>query len=112
MATKKKQTQTVDVEGNQLRDYEMVFIVNPEISDEALETTVNSVSNFVTGKGGAISSIDMWGKRRLAYPLSRFSEGNYVLAQFKMDPAWSKELETTLHISEDVLRHLLIRLSD
>ena len=108
MATKKKQT--LEVEDKQLHDYELIFIVSPEVSDEALEITVDSVSRFITSKGGAISNVDRWGKRRLAYPLSRFSEGNYVLAQFKMSPVWSKELEATLQISEDVLRHLLIKL--
>lgn len=110
MATKK--TQALEVESSQLHEYELVFIISPEVSDEALETTVNSVSQFVTSKGGTVSNVDMWGKRRLAYPLSRFLEGNYVLARFNMNPAWSKELEATLRISEDVLRHLLIRLGD
>ena len=109
MATKKKQTS--EVEDKQVHDYELVFIVSPEVSDEALETTVDSVGRFITSKGGAVSNVDRWGKRRLAYPLSRFLEGNYVLARFNMNPVWSKELEATLQISEDILRHLLIRLN-
>ena len=110
MATKKKET--VAVEENQARDYELVFIVSPDVSDEALEATIGGVSQFITSKGGTVSNVDQWGKRRLAYPLKRFLEGNYVLAQFKMNPVWSKELEANLEISEDVLRHLLIKLED
>ena len=109
MAIRKKQT--LEVEAGQLRDYELVFIVSPEVSDEALESTIDSIGQFITSKGGTISNVDQWGKRRLAYPLKRFLEGNYVLAKFKMDPVWSKELEANLQISEDVLRHLLIKLS-
>ena len=99
------------VEDKQLRDYELVFIISPEVGDEALEATVDSVSQFVTGKGGIISSVERWGKRKLAYPLKRFLEGTYVLTRFKMKPIWSKELEANLQISEDILRHLLIKLS-
>jgi len=97
-------------EDKQLRDYELVFIVNPEIGEEALEATVGSVKQFITGKGGVISSEKQWGKRKLAYPIKHFLEGNYVLTQFKMKPEWSKELESNLRISEEVLRHLLIRI--
>lgn len=112
MATKKKETVAVAVEESQVRDYELVFIVSPDVSDEALEAKIGSISQFVTSKGGTVSNIDQWGKRRLAYPLKRFLEGNYVLAQFNMSPVWSKELEASLKISEEVLRHLLIKLED
>ncbi len=99
------------VEDKELRDYELVFIISPEVEDEAMETTVGSVSQFITGKGGIVSSEERWGKRRLAYPIKHFLEGNYVLTRFKMKPIWSKELEANLQISEEVLRHLLIKLT-
>ena len=51
-----------------------------------------------------------WGKRKLAYPIEHFTDGNYVLTQFKLKPELSKELEASLRISEEVLRYLLIRL--
>jgi len=56
--------------------------------------------------------VERWGKRRLAYPIEHFMEGNYVLARFKLKPALSKELEANLRISEELLRHLLIKLSN
>ena len=90
-------------------DYELIYIISPEVGDEALETSITSVSQFITGKGGSISNEERWGKRKLAYPIKRFLEGNYVLTRFKISPVWSKELEANLRISEDVLRHLLIR---
>jgi small subunit ribosomal protein S6 len=99
-------------EDKQLRDYELVIIINPEASDEELDNIVNGISQFVTGKGGIVSKVEQWGKRKLAYPIQHFMEGNYALTQFKLKPGLSRELETNLRISEKVLRHLLVKLSD
>ncbi|MFC1941942.1 30S ribosomal protein S6 [Chloroflexota bacterium] len=107
MAAKKKEV--IQVEDNRLNDYEMVFIVSPEINDESLENTVNGVSRFITDKNGTVSEIEHWGRKKLAYPIEHFTEGNYVLARFKINPARCRELEASLEISEEVLRHLLIR---
>jgi len=87
----------------------MVFIVSPEIADEALESKINGVSQFIIGRNGVIDSVEQWGKKKLAYPLKHFLEGNYVLARFKLSPARCKELEANLKISEEILRHLLIK---
>ena len=108
MAARKKEA--VKVEDNRFRDYELVFIVSPEVDDESLEHTINGISQFVSGKDGVISEVEQWGKRKLAYPLGRFLEARYVLTRFKMNPVWCRELESNLKISEDILRHLLIKL--
>jgi len=110
MTSKKSNNEELKVEDKQLRDYELVFIISPEVGDEALETTVGSVNQFITGKGGVISDEERWGKRKLAYPIKHFLEGNYVLTRFKMKPVWGKELEANLQISEEILRHLLIKI--
>ena len=109
MATKRASKKTATVEEEPLRDYELVLIISPEVTGEALDTTLDNMDQFITGKGGTISSVDQWGKRKLAYPLKHFLEGNYVLTRLKVKPALSKELEARLRISEEVLRHLLIR---
>lgn len=106
MPRKKQEQKAVDT---RLHDYELVFIINPEIADEALESKVNSVSEFITGKEGVVDTVEKWGKRKLAYPLKQHLEGNYVLARFKLSPARCKELEANLKISEEILRHLLIK---
>jgi len=100
------ETVTVDSE---LRDYELVLIINPEAGEEAVAARIENLNKLVTGGGGVVSSINQWGKKKLAYPLKHFLEGNYVFAQFKMKPATSKELEANLKISEEVIRHLLIK---
>ena len=109
MAARKKEA--LKVEDKRLQDYELVFIVSPEVTDESLENTVDSVSQFISGKDGIISDMERWGKRKLAYPMGRFLEGHYVLTRFKISPARCKELEASLEISEEILRHLLIKLS-
>ncbi len=94
-----------------LRDYELVLIISPEVSEEEFEATLNNISQLISGNSGAVSHVEQWGKRKLAYPIEHFMEGSYVLTRFKMRPALSKDLEAKLKISEEVLRHLLIRLS-
>ncbi len=110
MASNNNNNEELKTEDKQLRDYELVFIISPEVEEETLEATVGSVNQFITGKGGVFSDEERWGKRKLAYPIRRFLEGNYVLTRFKMKPIWSKELEANLQISEEVLRHLLIKI--
>ena len=79
--------------------------------DETLDTTIDKVSQFITEKGGIISDVGHWGKRKLAYPIKHFMEGSYVLTRFKLRPTFCKELEAKLQVSEEVLRHLLVKLS-
>lgn len=105
MAKKKAERKTEDTKS---QEYELVYILTPEISDEALETRVNNITQFITSKDGTIIGVDKWGKKKLAYPIKHFLEGNYVLTKFKMNPSQCKELEANLRISEDVVRHLLI----
>lgn len=101
---------TVPEEGKQLRDYELVLVVSPEVAEEEFEAAIDNVSKFITDKGGTISDINRWGKKRLAYPIKHFVEGNYVLTRFRLGPTHGKELEENLRISEEVLRHLVIKL--
>jgi small subunit ribosomal protein S6 len=96
-------------EDKQLRDYELVVIINPEVADDALDGIIDEISRFVSGKGGAVANVERWGKKKLAYPIKHFLEGNYVLAQLKLKPTLGKELEANLRISENVLRHLLVK---
>ena len=110
MTAKKVSEKVLSVEDKQLHNYELVLIISPEVADEMLDTTIDNISQFITGKGGVVSNVERWGKRKLAYPIGRFIEGNYVLTQFKLKPALSKELEVSLQISEEVPRHLLIRI--
>jgi small subunit ribosomal protein S6 len=101
---------TIPQEDKKLHDYELVVIISPELADEAVDGVMNRITKFITDNGGSVANIEQWGKKKLAYPIKQFTEGNYVLARFKMKPRLSKELEASLQISEEVFRHLLIRL--
>jgi len=110
MVRKKASEKALTAEEEQLRDYELVLVISPEVVGEVLDTTIDNVGQFITGKGGIISSVEQWGKRRLAYPIKHFMEGNYVLTRLRLKSALNKELEAKLGISEEILRHLLIKL--
>jgi small subunit ribosomal protein S6 len=105
---KRKETKTED---KRLQEYELVYITSPEMSDEALETRVSGITQFITGKEGVVDGVEKWGKKKLAYPIKHFLEGNYILTKFKISPAKCKELEANLRISEDIVRHLLIKVN-
>lgn len=106
MVKKKKEQQVKD---SKLNEYELVYILTPDMTEEALDARVNNISEFITAREGVVDVVDKWGKRKLAYPIKHLMEGNYVLTKFKLSPAKSRELEANLRISEDVVRHLLVR---
>jgi small subunit ribosomal protein S6 len=95
-----------------LREYEMIVIINPEVAEEDVPITIDKVSDFITSRGGEVTEVDRWGKRKLAYPIKHFIEGNYVLTRFKFEPGMTAELEASLKISEMILRHMIVRLGD
>lgn len=92
-----------------MRDYELAFIIEPNVDDEGVTGVVDKVSQFVGAIDGEVTSIDVWGRRKLAYPINKRYEGTYVLLQTKMPPTAIVELERNLKLSEDIIRHLLIR---
>ncbi len=92
-----------------MRDYELVFVVSPEAGDESIPATVERVHGFIQEHGGAVKEVDEWGKRRLAYPIKRQTEGFYVVTQFSIEPDELRALEGNLDLAEDVLRHLVTR---
>ncbi|HIE17366.1 MAG TPA: 30S ribosomal protein S6 [Dehalococcoidia bacterium] len=92
--------------------YELVLIISPEVADDEVGSLINKISELIGRIGGSVDEVTHWGRRKLAYPIKRFMEGNYVLAKLKLRPAVVKELDANLRLSGEVLRHLLIRLAD
>ena len=91
----------------------MMYILSPELGDENFPTAIEKVNNLVTKLGGQISEVNQnapWGKRRLAYPIDKHNDGFYVVTNLKLEPAQTGELERSLRLSEEVLRHLLVSL--
>ncbi|MBI1885017.1 MAG: 30S ribosomal protein S6 [Chloroflexi bacterium] len=95
-----------------MREYELVVLISPEVTDEDAPATVNRVQQFILERGGEVVQTDYWGRRNLAYPISSFQEASYVLTQFRLAPARVQELENSLHLSEDVIRHLVVKLGE
>ena len=95
-----------------LRDYEILYIVRPELDDEQLQQAIASVDRLIDNLGGARQKTDIWGRRRLAYEVKHLREGQYVLTDFQIEPARVPEMEATLKISDTVFRHLIVRKSE
>ena len=91
-----------------MREYELVFIVRPDLDETAFGDIVERVKGWITEAGGEVQKTDLWGKRRLAYPIRKISEGQYVFMQSHMPPAFGVTLERNLRFLEPVLRFLLI----
>ncbi len=92
-----------------MHEYELMYILHPRLTADETAGAIERVSERVTSVGGEILSIDNWGRRRLAYPIHHHFEGTYVLATMRLPAEATAPLESALRISEDVIRHLLIR---
>ena len=92
-----------------MRDYELTVVISPDIAEEDVPAAIERLTTAVSSRGGEVLDVHQWGRRRLAYPISRHTEGNYLITQIKLDPERAHELESGFAISEEVLRHLLVR---
>jgi small subunit ribosomal protein S6 len=93
----------------QLRDYEVLYIVRADLDDEKVQDAVKRVNRLIERAGGTVEATNVWGKRKLAYEVKHQKEGSYVLQDFQLDPDRVPELESSLKITEEVLRHLIVR---
>jgi small subunit ribosomal protein S6 len=92
-----------------LRDYEVLYIVRADIDDDKVQDAVKRVNTLIERSGGTIERTNLWGKRKLAYDVKHQKEGSYILQDFQLDPDRVPELESSLKITEEVLRHLIVR---
>ena len=95
-----------------MRNYELTVIVDPDIAEEDVPQAIEKLTALIVKNDGNILETDHWGRRKLAYPIERHGEGNYVMMKLDLEPDKAKELEASLNLSEDYLRHLLIRIGD
>lgn len=91
-----------------MRNYELLYIVKPTLDDEAREATLNKIKDIITSANGEVGEVDVWGSRKLAYPIQKFRDGVYTLVNFKADVEFPKELDRRLKIAEDVIRHVIV----
>jgi small subunit ribosomal protein S6 len=91
------------------RDYELGFILPPEVNEEQTRAILDRVEQIVTNYDGQIVKVNQWGRRRLAYPINHHRDGYYVFVDMILTPETVAELDRTLKVSEEVLRHLIKR---
>ncbi|NPV42579.1 MAG: 30S ribosomal protein S6 [Firmicutes bacterium] len=92
-----------------MRNYETLFIIDPNLDEEAIKNLIEKFKGLIETNGGEITNLDEWGKRRLAYKVENLTEGYYVLINFKGEPAVAQDLERVFKITEGIVRYLIIR---
>ena len=92
-----------------MRNYETMFILKPELEEEAIIAAVARFEDVVKNGGGEVIKTDRWGKRRLAYEVNGITEGHYILITFKSPSSTAQELDRILRIQDDVVRQLVIK---
>jgi len=92
-----------------MNDYEMVVIVNPEIDEAGKTGVMDKISQFISNNEGTIEETKQWGKKKLAYSIKGFTEGDYVLTQFKMESKFLKKLEEEINSIGEIIRSLIVR---
>jgi small subunit ribosomal protein S6 len=90
-----------------MTNYEVMFIIDPTLEDAAKEATVETVKNIIAAEG-EVANVDVWGMKKLAYPIQKKNEGYYAVIEFKAQPTLPKELDRRLKISDNVMRHLIV----
>ncbi|HEY8634956.1 MAG TPA: 30S ribosomal protein S6 [Candidatus Dormibacteraeota bacterium] len=92
-----------------MRDYEVLYIVRADLDDDKVQDIVKRVNTLIEKAGGSIERTNVWGKRKLAYEVKHQKEGSYILQDFTIEQDRIPELEAALKITEEVLRHLVVR---
>lgn len=95
-----------------MRSYELVFIVHPEVDGDDLTAVVKKVEGLVGRSRGKVTRIDPWGLRRLAYPIQKQWEGQYVLMRLELESQGVATLERSLGLIEEIMRHLIVRVEE
>jgi len=90
-----------------MRNYEVVFIVHPDLDETALTALVEKVKAWISDSGGSVEKADVWGKRRMAYRIRKQRDGQYVYMVASFAPTFNAELERNLRFSEPVMRFLV-----
>ena len=93
-----------------MRSYEMVLILQADLEDHKMVS--EEIAEVVRGLGAELEKVDIWGKKRFAYPIEKQLEGFYVLYTFKLDPAQVKDMERLLSLRPQVIRQMVVNLEE
>jgi len=92
-----------------MRPYELTFIVRPGVEAENLNAVIERVKTFVTNGGGQVTEVNAWGRRRLAYPINKATEGQFFLLRANLPAQMIAGLERDLRLTEQIMRFLVVR---
>ena len=94
-----------------MNKYELMFIIDPALEDAKKDEVVETVKGIIT-ESGEVTNTDVWGLRKLAYPIQKKTEGYYVVMQFNAEPELPKELDRRLRISDHCIRHIILTVEE
>jgi small subunit ribosomal protein S6 len=92
-----------------MRNYELMVILDPDLEERTVAPSLDQYLNLVRQDGGAVESVDVWGRRRLAYEINKKAEGIYAVVTLSAEPATVKELDRQLGLNESVMRTKVLR---
>ena len=90
-----------------MTNYELMFILDPALEDDKKEAAVEMVKEIIATEG-EVGNVDVWGMRKLAYPIQKLNDGYYVVINFEGNATLPKELDRRLRISDNVMRHIIV----
>ena len=92
-----------------MRAYEVMVILDPSLDERTIEPSLDKYLNVIRKDGGSVESVDIWGRRRLAYEINKQAEGIYAVVSLTAEPATVKELDRQLGLNESILRTKVLR---
>ncbi|AGI31258.1 MULTISPECIES: 30S ribosomal protein S6 [Bacillus] len=92
-----------------MRKYEVMYIIRPNIDDESKKAVIERFNNVLTSNGAEITGTKDWGKRRLAYEINDFRDGFYQIVNVQSDAAAVQEFDRLAKISDDIIRHIVVK---
>lgn len=92
-----------------MQDYELTYIVSPEVAEERVSAVIEKLNRLIADAQGEVEEVNPWGRRKLAYPIKQFRDGYYVTVRFKLVPRAAGGVERGLRLTEEVIRHLLVK---
>ena len=93
-----------------MNKYELLFILKTDAQEERRAQILERLTGIIEGDGGQVENVDEWGNRKLAYEINKTAEGYYTLVNFDTPVDTPKELSRVLRITDDVMRHMIVRL--
>jgi small subunit ribosomal protein S6 len=95
-----------------VKAYELLLLIDPSLDEEARGALLDKVKGVITADGGVVDNVDEWGKRKLAFEIGKMTEGDYTLLDFHTAPAAIAELDRVLHITDPVVRYMVVHRED